>query len=119
MAPAFGVCLLAHIVGTHAACFGTLIHHSGVSGIVGLVAPTGSGFQAATVENRDIPATVTDQFAILQLSGRLGHPDPTHSQHGGQKFVRTMKCIRVRPVLRHQEASGETRFHDMKAGAGG
>ena len=100
-------------------CFASLPHGSGASGVVGLVAPAGSGFQTAAVEDRDIPAAVADQFAIFSERWPPRSPRPDALPAWRRGFVRAMKGVRVRPVLSHQEATGETLFDDMKARAGG
>ena len=44
----------------------SLAHPSDISGVIGFVAPAGSSFKSAAVENLDIAAMIADQFAISQ-----------------------------------------------------
>lgn len=76
-------------------------HHPDIDGCVGSVTAAGSGLQTVTVDNRDISATILNEFTILQRSRRLGDADAAHAQHVGKELVGDMKRVRVRTILRH------------------
>ena len=75
--------------------------------------------QSVTVKNADFASVVTDQFAQSQISGRLGHANPPHTQHIAQQILGKMKMIRLHPVASHQQPAGETGLDLVKAIARG
>src|ERR1700730_17766621 len=78
-----------------------------------------SGFQAASVEDRERAAAVADQLAPAQSSGGLGNACTAHAQHVGEEFVRDLELIGVRSIASHQEPPGKPRLHNMEASATG
>src|SRR6266576_1434090 len=80
-----------------------------------LVAAAGSGLEPAPVENGDVAAAVTDQFALLQRARRLGDTDAADAQHEGQEFLRDVKVVRVRAILGHQQPTSKPRLDHVEA----
>src|SRR5512134_2587055 len=71
------------------------------------VAPAGGGFQAAAGEDRDVTAAVANQLPPLQPACGLGHADPPHPEHVREEFVGQVEVVRMGPVVRHQQPTGE------------
>src|SRR5688500_15155059 len=96
-----------------------LTERVGVRLVAGRVTPARSGFQAASIENRDVAARVADQLARLQRPGGPSDACATHTEHVSEEFMSHAEVIGVRPISRHEEPARKPRLHDMEAGTGG
>src|ERR1700737_3825624 len=96
-----------------------LIQDAGERFLVRRITPASSGFQAASVEDRERAAPVADQLAPAQSTGGLSNAGTAHAQHVGEEFVRDLELIGVRSIASHQEPTGKPRLHKMEAGASG
>jgi hypothetical protein len=75
--------------------------------------------QAAPIENGEVTTRVADQLAPPQQSGGLINACATHTQHGGNKFLRNIELIGARAVSGHQQPAGKPGGHIMEVGANG
>jgi hypothetical protein len=74
------------------------------------VTQASSGFQATSVEDHELAATVADQLAVAQRTGGSSDACAPHTQHGGDEFMRDAKLV---GVASHQEPTGKARLEEM------
>jgi len=79
-----------------------LIQDPGVRFLDHRVTLASRGFQATTVEDRELAAAVADQLALAQRGGGSSNAGAANAQHVGHEFMSDVEFIGVGPIAGHQ-----------------
>ncbi len=94
-------------------------HDSCVRPAIRRIASAGSGFQAFAIEHCHVTTVIADQPIAPQCARCRSDSHPSNAEHVGQKFMRDTKTVRGCSVLAHQEPTGQSWLHGVKAHTGG
>ena len=78
------------------------------------VALAGRLFQAATIHDRNAPASVADQSGALQRPGDHRYPGTARPEHFREKLMRDIEFIALDAVVRHEQPATATLLDRMK-----
>src|SRR5687768_11188724 len=59
--------------------------------------------EAPAIDDFYVAAPITDELATLQSTGRMGHCDAEHTEHGAEQLLRNAHLVRLQAVARGQE----------------
>ena len=83
------------------------------------IALTDRLFQATTIDDRYMAASVTDQSGFLKSMSRDRDAFPTHSEHIGYQLLSHDQFIRRQPIVTEQKPAAQLLFDGMKSVAHG
>jgi hypothetical protein len=83
--------------------------------VYNLVTLTDHGFQALSIEDRDVASRIVNQTCILQSSSRDCHALPPTAQHVCDKLLRHWDFGAIQSVMIQEQLSAETLLQWMEA----
>ena len=85
---------------------------------IGGVAVAGGVLEAEAVQHGHLTTHIGNQAVALQRTGGHGHAHAPYTEHVGEEFLRDVKLVVVRPVMRHQQPARQARADLVKPQAG-